>query len=610
VKLSKGITGVLALAATAAFASALSAQTLQVLTAGSSAQFGPFAVAAYQLAQTGTPTAYGHYTLKDGTCTDSGNGTPSTTLSPKCYAYIYDQRNNTYSGTTYDIAPENGNLWIVWNNTGTVSSPVYNVWAYMSVDSTVGVRAFQAVPRAELAFISTTLPAVAANYPLFWYDSTADQIPPSAIVTALNNATFTAANTDIRPEDALFATNRTLNHGSGTYQTNLGWGTVQNSAGQYVEGTAIDSYFGSGVAHPVSFSVSGTDPFSGSNVVPFVTVPIGAAPVVFLVNSNLTTAKNITSTNAGILFSGSTPSGGSPCQGSLLDGVTSGYLSPILREPLSGTMNTTEYSVFSPNSYDQESGWTVGNTSETCGTAGGGRYRAIGTGDEVNAVRNSGTTTVTNPVGYSFFSYESTGASSTYGYVTLNGYDPIGSASTGTGPIALPSCTLSSSVYSCSKTPGTSFPNLRSGNYAAWSVYRIVTDSTGLTNATALVAAADKYVNANIPDFVPFSPVCRLTAAGKDEPGLDVYREHYTPSGITLPTPTSPQATGPDDGPQQTAVSCTTGGSHTLHYLTLGGQDSANANTEYGGDVGGTIQGPFTSSSQPTAPGLTQSSNH
>jgi hypothetical protein len=505
-KFTKGITGVLALVVTVALASVLSAQTvnIQVLTAGSSAQFGPFAVAAYQLAQTGTPTAYGHYTLKDGTCADNGSGKP-TTGSTSCYAYVYDQRNNTYSGTTYDIAPEAGNLWVVWNQTGTGTSAVYKVWAFLSVDSTVGVRAFQAVPRAELQFISTTLPAVAANYPLFWYDNTADQIPPSAIVTALNSAKFTAANTDIRPEDALFATNRTLNHGSGTYQTNLGYGTTPtNPSGQYVTGNPITSHFTTNpaVAHPISFSISGNDPISGSSVVPFVTVPIGAAPIVFLVNSSLTTAKNITTANAGILFSGSTPSGGSPCQGSLLDGVTSGYLDPILREPLSGTMNTTEYSLFwttTTGPYDQEHGWPAGSapgTSVTCGTAGAARYRAVGTGDVVKAVQGTATgyTGLTNQVGYAFFSYESTGVNSAYGYVTLNGYDPIGSASTGTAPIALPSCTLTSGVYSCAKPGGTSFPNLRNGDYAAWSEYRIVTDSTGLANAQALVNAADTYV--------------------------------------------------------------------------------------------------------------------
>ena len=43
----KAITGTLALAACAALVPSASAQTLQVLTTGSSAQFGPFAVAAY-----------------------------------------------------------------------------------------------------------------------------------------------------------------------------------------------------------------------------------------------------------------------------------------------------------------------------------------------------------------------------------------------------------------------------------------------------------------------------------------------------------------------------------------------------------------------------------
>jgi hypothetical protein len=90
----KAITGTLALAACAALAPGASAQTLQVLTAGSSAQFGPFAVAAYALAKNGGATAF-HYTVKSGAC-------PGST----CYAYLNDSRSITVNGTKQTIAPE------------------------------------------------------------------------------------------------------------------------------------------------------------------------------------------------------------------------------------------------------------------------------------------------------------------------------------------------------------------------------------------------------------------------------------------------------------------------------------------------------------------------
>jgi hypothetical protein len=620
-KFTKGITGVLALTATVAFASALSAQTLQVLTAGSSAQFGPFAVAAWALATNGGATAY-HYTVKSGSCSDTTGINPSTitTANPSgtttkgfgsgssCYAYLFDQRNGAYNSTTGtstdDIAPEPGNLWVVWNTNN-------QVWAYLSVDSTVGVRAFQAVPRALLELNLPTSGQSAYNA---YFDGKADSslaITGVDVSTALKNVALTAANTDIRPEDALFATNRTLN--------TLEYAT---SAGSLI-GNAIDSAFGTSpaVAHPVSFAVSGgTDPISGKTVPTILTLPIGAAPVIFLANTtNLSSATNITSANAASLFSGT-----GNCVGNLLSTSTgtissSVALNPILREPLSGTMNTVDYSVFTLNGSSQETGINDDYQAPTysdinplklpCGS--GYRYRAVGTGDEVKAVQAtasgySGVTATTNNVGYAFFSYEALAPSSSYEYLELNSIDPLAyttsSGTTSTYSGSLPSCATSSTTgaYDCPIVAGGSFLNLRNGSYPAWSVYRLITDSTGQTNAQTLVSKAQKLVNSSIPDFVPFTPVCRLTASGKDDPGLDVYRAHFTISGVTA-----------DDGPLNATVSCTTGGSHTLKYYTLGGQDSTGANNEAGGDVGGAIQGPFNSTTgQPTVPGVTQTSTH
>jgi hypothetical protein len=554
-KFMKGITGVLALAATAAFASALSAQTLQVLTAGSSAQFGPFAEAAWALATSGGATAY-HYTVKSGAC-------PTSTQNTTCYAYLNDSRSTS-------IAPEPGNLWVVWNSTG--------IWAYLSVDSTVGVRAFQAVPRATLALNLPATPQSAYNA---YFDGKADSTITTAVINALQGTALTAANTDIRPEDALFATNRSL--------STLGYATTGNS----LIGNAIQSAFGTSpaVAHPVSFSISssGADPFSGTTPPAFVTIPIGAAPVVFLANaasgSVTANATNITTANAGILFSGTN------CDSSML-GLTSGTaINPILREPLSGTMNTAQYSVFWP-SYDQENNINDGNAApgstsnvginplqQKCIAGNGYRYRAVGTGDEVKAVQNtasgySGYTATTNNVGYAFFSYESTGNNASYKYLTLGGIDPINSTySTG----ALPTCAVVNGTYSCPVGLGASFPNLRNGTYPAWSEYRMITDSTGQANAQTLVNKADALVSPTIPDFVPFTPVCGATKS-TSEPGLTHYREHFVPSTITT-VPDSISLT-PNDGSRGTTLNC---GTFTLPYLSLGG------GTEAGGDVGGTV---------------------
>jgi hypothetical protein len=590
-KFTKVIPGILALVATAAFASVLSAQTLEVLTAGSSAQFGPFAVAAWALATNGGVTAY-HYTVKSGsTCPLPGATFPSAST---CYAYLNDSRSSS-------IPYEPGNLWVVWNTNN-------QVWAYLSVDSTVGVRAFQATPRATLGLAN--LPSSGQSAYNSYFDGNADTAITTTVTNALNGQALTAANTDIRPEDALFATNRTLN--------TLEYAT---SAGSLI-GNAIQSAFGSSpaVAHPVSFALSGgTDPFSGETIPTIYTIPVGAAPVVFLANTtNLSSATNITSANAASLFSGT-----GNCAGNLLDGIASSVaLSPVLREPLSGTMNTVEYSVFTLNGSSQETGINDDYQAPTysdinplklpCGS--GYRYRAVGTGDEVKAVQAtaSGYTGTTNTIGYAFYSVESVAPSNSYKYLTLNGIDPINSSySAG----SLPTCATSGGIYDCPVAGGSSFPNLRNGTYPAWSVYRLITDSTGLTNAQALVEKSDALVDNYIPDYVPITPVCAslLTTGTTDEPGLAAYREHFVPNFLasTITANDGPIAlTSIEYNASDTSVSCGSGHSaYTLPSLTLGGSDPAGEYNEAGGDVGGTIVVNTTGASL-TPPGSIQASTH
>lgn len=573
-KLLKVVPITLALMLSAMLVPSSSAQTLQVLTAGSSAQFGPFAVAAYALAGSGGAHAY-HYTVKSGAC-------PGTS----CYAYINDTRNAS-------IAPEPGNLWVVWSTNG--------IWAYLSVDSTVGVRAIAAVPRAKLAMAAlASMPLSTTTNYTFWADATNDTAMTSAVYAALNSAAFTAANTDIRPEDALFATNRALN--------TLGYGTVADTrtghSGQFLIGKAIQSYFtATAIANPVSFAIAGgADPFSNTAGPALVTLPVGAAPIVFVANtiagSTVAAANNITSANAATLFSGTN------CAATLVTGAT-GAINPVLREILSGTGNTTEYSVFlstdaGTSAKSQEMGINLANANTNplalpCTAGGGTRYRGVGTGDVVNNVISHA-----NDLGYAFFSYESVGQNSggtkTFRYLKLNGVDGINTTYT-TG--ALPYCPVVSGQYSCPIAGGQSFKNLRNGTYHAWSIYRVITDSTHQTATTALVTKAQALVDSNIPDFVPFVPVCAAVAGGSNDPGLDVYREHYVPSTIT----TIPQTISitPNDGSLGATVTCRTV-KGTYPALTLGG------GTEAGGDVGGIIQGPFTAN--PPVPGPTQTSNH
>jgi hypothetical protein len=556
------------LACVAAIAPSSQAQTLKVLTAGSSAQFGPFAVAAYALAKAGGATA-SHFTFKTGG-TNCGSATAG-------YACIKDNRGA-------NSAPEEpANVWVVWSTNG--------IWAYASVDSVVGVRSFLSYPRASLAMsalanFTLTLPS---NY-LYWNDSTNDTAMTSTVYNALNNATITSANTDVRPEDGLWSTN---------YQLSLG----------YSKTLPIKSYFSGGIANPIAFSLATgvADPISGQTIPAanaWITYPVGAAPILFLANTtNLSAATNISQANAALLFSGKAIGSSPACSGAAIGLASTIALTPVLREGLSGTYNTTEFTTLNPfshsNATPQESGISATTNNPANVACGSGfRDRGVGTGEVVKAVqRNTGLLHVaTNPVGYAFFSYESVGANAAYKYLQLDNID--GLSHTG-GPAysgALPSCGSGSGYLNCPLAANTSFAHIRDGSYRAWSIYRVVTDSAHSANTQALVVEAQALVNSTIPDFVPFLPQCALVARGVNEKGLDVYRQHFTPAGITLPYP------GPNDGPVQPSVVCTkTVG--TLPVLTLGGEGSSNK--ESGGDVGGRIQGPFTSS--PTVPGATGS---
>jgi|HubBroStandDraft_1064217.scaffolds.fasta_scaffold03647_9 hypothetical protein len=94
---------------------------VEVLGAGFSAMWQTAALGAFnQLAGKGAQ----HYTVS-GTCTAGGN----------C-AQIYSR--------SAKIPNQGGDLWVVWN------SGMTEIWAYISVDSLVGNRAYFATPRAAL----------------------------------------------------------------------------------------------------------------------------------------------------------------------------------------------------------------------------------------------------------------------------------------------------------------------------------------------------------------------------------------------------------------------------------------------------------------------------
>jgi ABC-type phosphate transport system substrate-binding protein len=503
----------MALTAAAMIPAANAATAVMVLGSGSSAIWQTAGIGAYKLAGNGA----GHYTVK---------GDTGCTQTPAC-AQLVDSRDGS------SILPEGGNLWVVWNAAQT------EVWADVSVDSVVGNRMFLAAPRAKLAIDAKTQTTVVGQNLIASALWGADaSVIPAAVYTALNNAQVTAAFTDIRPEDAKFAETRAVSTLDPTDYTGLGYGTGPNT----LIGTPVHSAFSTSQANPVDFSLGGsTDPFTSDPTPKNITIPIGATPIVFIINRTNANGlgspnfggsgkplENITDAQAQKVFSGT------ECDTTALGGtIADEPIYPILREPISGTMNTTEFTVFRIKADpDQSQEANVGEPTypsssnplaKTCVGGKGERYRAIGTGEMVNG---SGTTggilNTKDGIGYTFFGYGNVSkiaGSASYGYVQLDSVDPIATAYTNGD---LPTCTAP-----CPVTPGASFPNLRKGKYRAWSVLRVVTDVSGAnyTNTSALVTSIQENINSTVPDFVPFK------AVGSD-PGLKYYRSHYLQSGV------------------------------------------------------------------------------
>jgi hypothetical protein len=508
-----------------AVAPVANAATSVWIGAGSSAQWQEYALATVNDPALG---ATHHYTIK-GKCS-----------GVNC-AQAFDSRKGA-GGTVNDA--QGGNIWITWNAAET------KIWAYLSVDSVVGNRLFFATPRATLE-LSTGVEATGSSMNLispFLFahgdsgkcgpggatESTCDASAlPANIYTALNNTPLSAALTDIRPEDALFASKRANCAGTPTLSC-LGYGITGSPVG-----TPIASAFSTSNAEPVSYAISGSDPVSGDAVPAYKTFPVGAQPIIIITNRTdaaglgQAAIKNATHAELQTIFSGAN------CSASQLGG-TAHAIYPILREPLSGTMNTFEFTnMTSPTTLtgSQETGIGTHNPVDAlaCTAGGGARYRGIGTGEIVGGgsggpASPGGVQNIADSIGYVFFSYGNVSklaGSASYGYLTLDGVDPL-TGQPGLVAGRLPLCSTSSPITPCPETvPNSTFKNLRNGTYRSWSFLRAVTDASGknLSNTENIVAAAQANINKYVPDFVPY------IAAGGDA-GMKYYRSHFTQSGV------------------------------------------------------------------------------
>jgi hypothetical protein len=484
-------------------------------------------------------------------------------------------------------AVDAGDIWIVWDNT---SGP--NVWAYLKTDSVVGNRCFFANPVCTVQAPSTTYnwssagQKISAN--LWGADSTS---VPTTVQTLFANGTGAKINTaasDIRPEDAQFAICRVNSQaGSNAFGADgdatdgLGYnsnnkpgicaeysktGTLADVQGSQIISGYYNTTAASAPFNVLAFNISGKDPFTDATVAAYDVISAGATPVTFIYSR---AGASGTGLNQGTGASGLSASAdqlqnlfsGSDCDASTVFTGVTGVSTPIdayLREPLSGTMNTTEATVFrrpvqtissdgttkqgdgsGSASLSQETGVAVGGVptnplKDTACTGGVGfRSRAIGTSEEVNSVLNSQSNNGLDGVGYTFFSFGNVGAiagKAAYGYIKLDGVDPLGldaAAQTTYPNQELPACTAPCTETDYWSAVGKSFPNLRNGTYGAWSLLRMVTTTANKTNVQNLVDGSQAYAVNTTPDYVPGEAVPVGCTTSCTDSGLQVFRAHY-----------------------------------------------------------------------------------
>ncbi len=580
---------------------------VHVVGDGSSAQFLQAGVAADALALS-VPGV-----VTQANCSTNPSAQTTFHWTYKNGANIIDTRNVA-------IDAQLGNIWVVWlascsDLTGATN--ITDIWTDVSEDSTVGVRTFYAqtttsgLGGAQIQELEPggTASSVSIKPQALWPDNTADVALPlpaaganpiggalgtSSTPTPTSNLFVNVGLTDIRPEDALFATDRSNSALTATL-TGLGYTTANSNVG-----ALISTAQGTGTsAQPVNFGLSGgTDPITGFAVRPSVTIPIGAAPVAFIFNNAGATEYPI-DVETGVEPYEKAPSTDGYPLAHLFDGTTdcntanaafdvwynAGAVTStppttpaniylVLREPLSGTMNTTEFNLFRTygNSKDSQEVGVGGLANDPlnlpCAGGGNNRERAIGTGEVVNAILGTGNSENAsgNVLGYIFYSFVNAAkfkGASTYNYLTIDGVDPIGQdpttgdfnecqggtapnndaalcsnnsqcVATGAGGVAgscAPVSNIPQLVPNCGGpcpvgyfAGGFSFPNLRNGTYKPWSIYRWVVQSdieneTDLYGPAHLAYATDNIVDSTDADFVPFA--AGYTCQGGTAPNND-----------------------------------------------------------------------------------------
>lgn len=487
---------VLALATLATASHANAQASIQILGGGSSALFVELGQAAVNGA--------------------GGTGTACTwTLGKNAAILARDNRTSTPTD-------EQGSIWVVWTpGTGTCAAPAgaYNIWSYMSLDSTLGDRCYFEVDSSGIpgcvqvmTIANTVTGANLLCYPSATTCTSFGDNPttlPTTVSSALNGQHFFVAGTDILPLDAKFATYRMLQP-CGTainrqafdqilrQAYGLGYGTGTTGVG-----TNVQSFYSTAQFHVLDFNVTGNDPINTTAAVPaHTTVTVGAQPIVVAVGPNDTTGSGLnlaTDIPSYVLMNFYNGSIGRATD--LLYPLTASpqpwAVTTLVREPLSGTYNVFEWSLINNSQFhDSQDAFNCSSTGGVFSNPmdvrslngkpanGGGQFaqrrRVIGTGEMVKQLNLA--TDTDQRLGYFFWSAGNASGLTNVKYLTVNGVDPIQNAySNGTLP--------GSGGAGDPGLGAITFKYLNAGDYPAWSALRLVTRSPFTTAVSNLVTS-------------------------------------------------------------------------------------------------------------------------
>jgi hypothetical protein len=434
------------------------------------------------------------------------------------------------------VINEQGNIWVAWGpGTGTCAAPAgsYSVYSYEQLDSVVGDRCYFEVdssgtPGCVQIFTVTAGTAGANKIP--GITDTTGGIPQGVINTIANKHYF-VAGTDVRPEDAKFAVNRMLTpcnqlmprqpfNQDSYYTSGLGYQTSNPNLGVQVQG--FSGTLG-GTFNVANFNIVGNDPVDTSSPVPgYVTTTVGAQPIVIAVapvsdTTGIAAATDINGFTLTLFYQGVTARATD-----LFGPTTANPVNVLVREPLSGTYNTFEFSI--PNGTQFHATQEFGN----CNSSGAVfqnpldlqsanaqvsafRERVIGTGNMVSVLQ----TATTDTMGYFFWSAGNAAGLTNAKYLTVNGIDPLQSS-------------YSNGVFPGSGGTGdpglgvVNFAHLNAGDYPIWSALRLVSVSPLPAGVSNMITALN-VINPTQHDYIAPS-------------NLQVWHSHFYINGIGLGT--------------------------------------------------------------------------